>query len=220
MRSSPVLKTGAFLVALCWCAFGQGNETKGLPPRNTAADYQAQAKAGTVTLAAEFAGHSVPTPQGTFSTEDFVTVEMGVFGPPEAHVTLSADDFSIRINGKKVPSPSQPYALILKSLKDPDWVPPDAGEGGKSKSKGGLTGSGGGEKGGGDDPPPAPAKMPLELQRAMAQKVQKSVLPEGDRALPVAGLLFFPFRGKTDSIRSMELIYSGSAGKVTLALQP
>jgi hypothetical protein len=110
--------------------------------------------------------------------------------------------------------------LILKSLKDPDWVPPDAGEGGKSKSKGGLTGSGGGEKGGGDDPPPAPAKMPLELQRAMAQKVQKSVLPEGDRALPVAGLLFFPFRGKTDSIRSMELIYSGSAGKVTLALQP
>ena len=134
--------------------------------------------------------------------------------------TLSADDFSLRINGKKMPVPSQPYALILKSLKDPEWVPADPGEGGKSKSKGGISGGGGGDSGGGDDPPPPPPKMPLELQRAMAQKVQKSVLPEGDRPLPVAGLLFFPYRSKTDTIRSMELIYSGAAGKATLALQP
>jgi hypothetical protein len=108
--------------------------------------------------------------------------------------------------------------LILKSLKDPEWVPPDAGEP-KGKSKGGLTGGGGGDQGGGGDPPPAPAKMPLELQRAMALKVQKSVLPEGDRAVPVAGLLFFPYRGKADSIRTMELIYAGPAGKATLTLQ-
>ena len=219
MPLSRALKTGVFLVALCLCANGQTNETKGLPPRNTAADYQAQAKAGTVTLAAEFAGHSVPTPQGTFSTEDYVVVETGWFGPPEARLTLSIDDFSLRINGKKMPVPSQPFALILKSLKDPDWVPPDAGEP-RSKSKGGLTGGGGGGQGGGDDAPPPPAKMPLELQRAMAQKVQKAVLPEGDRPLPVAGLLFFPYRSKTDSIRSMELIYAGPVGKATLALQP
>ena len=60
----------------------------------------------------------------------------------------------------------------------------------------------------------------IELQRAMALKVQKAVPPEGDRALPVAGLLFFQFRGKTDGIKSMELVYSGSAGKATIALQP
>jgi hypothetical protein len=173
-----------------------------------------------VTLAAEFAGHGVPTAQGTFSTEDYVVVEMGVFGPPEARLTLSAGDFSLRINGKKMPTPSEPYALILKSLKDPEWVPPDSGGEGK-KSKGGITGGGGDQGGGGGgDPPPSPPKMPLELQRAMAQKVQKAVLPEGDRALPVAGLLFFSYRGKTDSIRSMELIYSGPAGKATVALQP
>ena len=84
MRFFPVLKTGCLLAALCWCAYGQGTEIKGLPPRNSATDYQAQAKVGSVTLAAEFAGHSVPTSQGTFSTEDYVTVEMGVFGPPDA----------------------------------------------------------------------------------------------------------------------------------------
>jgi hypothetical protein len=219
MRFSSGLKICAFLVAFCWCAFGQTPEIKGLPPRAAPSDYQAQAKAGTVTLAAEFAGHAVPTSDGTFETEDYVTVELGLFGPADARLTISADDFSLRINGKKMPVPSQPYVSIVKSLKDPNWVPPDPGEG-KSKSKGGITGGGGGGGGGGNDPPPPPPKMPFELQRAMALKVQKAVLSEGDRALPVAGLLFFSFRGKTDGIHSLELIYSGPAGKATLALEP
>jgi hypothetical protein len=195
----------------------QTSEIKGMPPRASAADYQAQGKAGMVMIGAEFAGHGVPTPQGTFNTEDYVVVETGLFGPADGHATISADDFSLRINGKKMPLPSQPFALILKSLKDPEWVPPDFEEG-KGKSKGSITGGGGG--GGGNDPPPLPPKMPLELQRAMAQKVQKAVLPEGDRALPVAGLLFFQFHGKTEGLRSIELVYSGPAGKATLSLQP
>jgi hypothetical protein len=62
--------------------------------------------------------------------------------------------------------------------------------------------------------------MPMELQRAMQQHVQKASLPEGDRALPQAGLIFFQYRGKTEKIHSLELTYAGPAGKVTLALQP
>jgi hypothetical protein len=46
------------------------------------------------------------------------------------------------------------------------------------------------------------------------------VLPEGDRPLPQANLLFFEFHGKTARIRSVELVYTGPAGKATLALQP
>ena len=68
--------------------------------------------------------------------------------------------------------------------------------------------------------PPAPVHMPIELQRAMAQHVQKAALPEGDRALPQAGLIFFEYRGKTERIHSLELIYTGPAGKATLTLQP
>ena len=34
--------------------------------------------------------------------------------------------------------------------------------------------------------------------------------------LPVAGLVFFPYRGKDTSIHAVELIYSGAAGKATL----
>jgi hypothetical protein len=54
----------------------------------------------------------------------------------------------------------------------------------------------------------------------MAQRVQKATLPEGDRALPLAGLIFFQYRGKTQGIHSIELIYAGPAGKASLTLQP
>jgi hypothetical protein len=54
----------------------------------------------------------------------------------------------------------------------------------------------------------------------MAQHVQKAALPEGDRTLPQAGVIFFQYRGKTKGIHSIELIYAGPAGNATLTLQP
>jgi len=49
----------------------------------------------------------------------------------------------------------------------------------------------------------------------MQQRVQKAALPEGDRPLPQAGLLFFEHRGETKKIKSLDLIYSGPTGKTT-----
>ena len=40
----------------------------------------------------------------------------------------------------------------------------------------------------------------------------------GERPLPQAGLLFFLYRGKSEGIKSLELIYNGAAGKATLDL--
>jgi hypothetical protein len=191
-------------------------QSKGLPPRASASEYQAQAQAGTVSIGAEFAGHSVPTPEHTYSAEDYIVVEAGLFGPPGARTTLSRDDFSLRINGKKTAAPSEPYELVFHSLKDPEWQPPEAKE--EKESKGGLSTGGGG--GGGDKVPPLPPKMPFPLRRAMEQQVQKAAMVEGERPLPQAGLLFFQYRGKAEGIKSMELIYSGAAGKATLTLQP
>jgi hypothetical protein len=191
-------------------------QAKGMPPRATAADYQAQAKAGDVTIGAEFLGHAVPTPEQTLSAEDYVVVEAGLFGPPGGRTTLARDDFSLRINGKKTSLPSEPYELVFKSLKDPQWQPPEAPE--AKESKGGLTTGGGG--GGGDKLPPIPPKMPFSLRRAMEQHVQKAAMQEGDRLLPQAGLLFFLYRGKVEGIKSLELTYSGAAGKAMLTLEP
>ena len=152
MRLSPALRIGVWITALCLCVQAQNppgkdaqiNEVKGLPPRVAPTDYQAQAQAGTVTVAAEFTGHSVATTQGTFSTEDYVVVETALFGPPGARIRLSIEDFSLRINEKKTLS-SQPYGLVFHSLKDPEWEPPVPAE---SKSK---TSIGGGGQGGKSD---------------------------------------------------------------------
>ena len=194
----------------------QVGEGRGTPPRAAATDYQAHAVAGTVTVAAEFLGHTIPAEQGTltYTTEDFVGVEAAFFGPPGAHLKLSVDDFTLRINEKKVPSASVPVGLVYRSLKDPTWSPPETED--TKKSSTGI--STGGKPGAGDVP--APVHMPFPLQRAMEQRVQKAAMPEGDRALPEAGVIFFRYHGKETSIHSMELVYAGPAGTATLALQP
>jgi len=193
-------------------------EFKGMPPRVAPTEYQAHAPTGKVTIGAEFMGHFVPTPDHTFSTEDYVVVEAGIFGPPGARTTLSRDDFSLRVNGKKNVLPSEPYEVVFKSLKDPEWQPPKTDD--DKDSKGGLTTGGGPNDPGGDKLPPIPPKMPFPLRRAMEQQVQRSFMEQGDRALPQAGLLFFPYRGKREGIHSLELIYSGAGGQVTLTLEP
>jgi hypothetical protein len=230
MRSASVLSTGLLITGVWLSVLGlpaqdqndQGPNAKelpgkGMPPRAAAGEYQAQAKAGTVTIGAEFEGHSVPTPEHTYSSEDYVVVEAGFFGPPDAHITLSRDDFSLRINARKVASPSEPYELVFHSLKDPEWQPPESEES-KGGSKTSL--STGGANGTSGSAPPPPPKMPFPLRRAMEQHVQKAAMQEGDRPLPQAGLLFFRYGGKTEGIKSIELIYSGAAGKASLDLQP
>ncbi len=207
------------IAAVGLCARGQNappspTEVKGMVPRTAPADYQVHAQAGSITIAAEFMGHAIPSLEGNLSTEEYVVVETGIYGAPGARTTLSIGDFSLRINGKKTAEESQPFGLVVRSVRDPEWLPPELPS---SKSKATSLS-------GGDQPPepktsPTPIKIPFEVQRGWNQRVQKEVLPEGDRALPQAGLLFFEYRGKIEKIRSLELIYSGPAGKATLKLQ-
>jgi hypothetical protein len=212
----PEFRAGALLpAALTIALFGAAaaqevNPAQALPPRATPGDYRAYAQAGKVTIAADFAGHGIPTVDAVFSTEDYIVVEIGIFGPSDARVNLSYKDFSLRVNGKKGLLPAQPYESAFHSLKDPEWIPPDPG----SKSKTSI-GSGGGQS----DPAAAPAKMPIGMQLAMERKVKMASLAEGERPLPEAGLVFFSFGGKIDSLHSIELIYNGAAGKVTLPLE-
>lgn len=228
MRFTCVLRTSLAVCAVM--GFGvlgvSGQEenpkeplTKGMPPRVAATEYQGHGQAGSIMIGAEFDGHSIPTPEHTFSTEDYVVIEAAFFGPPGAHLNLSRDDFSLRVSGKKMPLGSEPYELVLKTLKDPEWQPPESADSKDKGSKGGLTTGGGGDQGG-DKLPPLPPKMPFPLRRAMEQQVERSAMEIGDRPLPQAGLLFFLYRGKTENIKSLELIYSGAAGKATIDLQP
>jgi hypothetical protein len=198
-------------------ADAQASETRGMPARATPGDYQAHAAAGPVTVGAEFFQHTVPTPGGLLMTEDYVVVEAGLFGPPGTKTTVNPGDFTLRINERKNPQSSEPYSMVFKSLKDPEWEPDVPAE-----QKGGKTSlsSGGGNKGNPGDPPPVVPKPPFKLQREWNLRMQKLAFPEGDRALPQAGLLFFKYGGKPSGIHSLELIYNGPSGKASLALQP
>jgi hypothetical protein len=221
MRFISVFHSGALVAAACLCmqaqqarSIEQPAEAKGIPPRAAPTEYLTQAQAGTATVAAEFKGHSIPTAQGTLTSADYVVVEVALFGPPGARAQLSFSDFSLRINGRKAPYASQPYGLVLASVKDPEWEPPNATP---AKQKTSMVGSGGGDRG---NEPPAPVKVPVDVQRGWAKRVQQWALPEGDRALPQAGLIFFEYRGKGTGIRTIELTYAGSAGNVTMNLEP
>ena len=216
-RSAGIL---VFIAAGALIGVGQEKEAKpelkGLQPRVSPTDYQVQGKAGDITVAAEFDGHAVPVEEGSpLTSEDYVVAEVAFFGQPGAKLALSPDQFSLRINGKKQTLSSEPLELVFKSLKDPEWLPPETADSKKSK-----TSIGGGGGGAADNGPPRPVHMPIELRRAMELKVRRAALPEGDRALPQAGLLFFSYRGKEKSIASVELIYQGPAGKATLNLHP
>lgn len=192
-------------------------EASGLPARATPADYQAQAKAGNFTIAAEFTGHGIPNSGLPLNSEDYVAVELALFGPPDARLVITASDFSLRINGKKDLVPSAPWGLVAKNIKDPEWIPPDAPETQKSKG-GGISAGGQGGQGAGSLPP-LPPKVPIELLRNWQGRVKQAALWEGDRPLPQAGLVFFLHRGKTEKIQSVELVYKGPAGEATLSLR-
>jgi hypothetical protein len=205
------------MAAVCVCLGAQTpapTEIKGMPPRASAAEYQAHAKVGDLTIGAEFTGHAIVSVQGTLTTEDFVVIETGIFGPAGAHTTLSIENFTLRVNGKKTPLASEPYGRVIGNIKDPEWEPPKP-----PKSKTSIGGSGQEEKADPNAPPPI-VHIPIEVQRAMAQRVQKAALPEGDRALPVAGLIFFQYRGQAKGIHSLELIYNGPAGQTSMRMQP
>ena len=224
MPFAASLKSGALcaaILAFAFCVRAQEPaalpKPEGIPPRAAPTDYEFHAKAGKLTIAAEFTGHAVGTPEGTLTTDDFVVVEAAVYGPPGMRANLSFGDFSLRINGKKTPSPGEPYGLVVKNLKDPNMVPPASEKSATSLTSGSQ--AGGGAIGQTDTSPP-PVKIPLEVRRNWEQRLQKASLPEGDRLLPQAGLLFFRYHGKEEKIQSIELIYSSEEGQTTFSLQP
>ena len=187
-----------------------------MPPRAAPTDYAAHAQAGAITIGADFTGHSVGTQDGLLTTADYVVIEVGVFGAPGAKLMLSVDDFSLRINGGKKVIPREPYELVTKSLKDPDYVEPETNKSSKTIVNSGAS------KDGADPnaPPPALIPIPFEVRHGWELRVKRDSLEIGDRTLPQAGLLFFPYGSGTKGIRSVQLMYNGPAGKATLSIHP
>jgi len=193
-----------------------------LQPRSGPGEYQAHGDAGSVTVAADYMGHSVPTPEEIYNTEDYVVVEAALFSSSGERLKISPNNFSLRINGKK-DLPSLSYLVIVKSTKDPAWEP-TASE--KKEHETSISSSNNGGRSGSILNNPSAVNstptlhIPPEVRHQMELRIQKASLAEGERTLPQAGLLYFSYHGKDKGIQSIELVYAGPTGTTTLALQP
>jgi hypothetical protein len=94
-------------------------------------DYQTQAKVGPYTIAAEFTGHAFPTEEAVLTAQDYVAVELAIYGPADSKLVITATDFSLRINRRKEPLPSQAWLLATRNVRDPEWIPEGTGAGGE-----------------------------------------------------------------------------------------
>jgi hypothetical protein len=174
--------TAVFLAAAAFVS------AQGTSPQSAATDYPVHiALNDGFTMGAEYLVHSIPSPRGYYVVEEFLVVEIGVFGPKSARLNISADQFALHLNGLKTAiGPASP-GIIASGI-----------------TMGRMPGS--------------PQGDGSEDQMSIEDRIKHSAVPEGELRTPFAGLLFFPFRGKTRSIKTMDLLYNGPAGTVALKL--
>jgi len=201
-------------------------------PKNKAADYPAHGTAGNISVGADYLVHSIPAGNQTFLARDYLVVEVAVFPGKDAPVEIGGNTFTLRISGKNlVLSPDSP-GFVAASLRYPDWemhprAEASAGVGdtgvilGRPSAVGRFPG----------DPTPTQNRLPqpprapndrngIEQQEPERAEdvIARTALPEGATARPVSGFLYFPYKGKTKSIKSVELIFRDKSGTVTLPL--
>lgn len=225
MRSTAFLLTAAL-------AFGQG-----VPPRGDASVYAARGVAGQVTFAADYLVRSIPVPGGVLVSKGYLVVDLAVFGPP--HINLSPAYFSLRLNGSKAALLAQQPFIVANSF---DYRRADPGETGDGLTLGASTGNASIILGPPQNPPngkqvpepnarnsPPPRRVPetpnpyivvkAQPNETPHKQVEKAALPSGDVDAPISGALFFAYTGKPESLKTVELLYDGPAGKVTLKLR-
>jgi hypothetical protein len=208
---------------------------QGLTPREKAADYpvHAEVKDG-FTIAAEYLVHTLPTGKDALVANDYLVVEVAVFGPRGKRIDLSQGNFTLLLDtgkkgGKTALSPDS-AGSVAASIKFSDWTqkPHVEAEGGVGNASVGfgppMTPRFPGDPSVRTMPPsPVPDQNPAGIEKeqplSIDERVQRVSLPTGQLAPPAAGLIFFPFEGKTKSIKTLELVYEGPAGRVVLKLE-
>lgn len=203
----------------------------GVKERAKPADYPVHALLPGLTIGAEFMVHSFSGPYRTYTAPDYLVVEVAVY--PETPLTVSVSQFSLRVNGKKERVFAQTPQFVAASLKYSDWTrrpaaTVGAGAGnvgvilGPRQSQGRFPGDNRSRQ------PPAPPKAPIPPPPGGYEKPEEldapelaveTALPEGKTRFPVAGYLYFPYKGKISAIKKLELIYDSPAGTAILRLR-
>ncbi len=223
------LRLCACVLAVCAAAWPQG----GTQPKAAAADYPVHAKAGELAVGAEYLVHSFSSGGQTFFAPDYLVIEVAVYPPKGRELRLSTGQFMLRMNGRKGVLFPEPSGFVGASLKYSDWENPrslEAGIGmggtdvilGRTTSAPRFPGDRRESERRSPPVPKAPGQVPggVEKQQSLtpAEAAVESALPEGAHAGPAGGHIYFRYKGKTKSIKKLELIYQQGEQQTVLRL--
>jgi hypothetical protein len=198
---------------------------QGTTPKSKADEYEVHAATRAVDIGAEFMVHSVLAEEQSTVVKDYLVVEVALFPPRGVAANSDHGNFTLRLNGKAVLQATP--QMVALSMQHPDWNPRPRVEGGAGVGNTDVILG----RPVPQDPPygngpvrraPVP-RPPSDEERAgidpperltASQLVVRTALPEGEFEGPVSGYLYFPFRGKTASIKSLELLYEGTVLKL------
>ncbi len=199
--------------------------------KKAASDYPVHAELAQGAIAAEYLVRSLPARGRTFMARDHLIVEVALFPPKGEKLAVALSQFSLRIN-KKERIAAQGPEFLAASFKYPDWEMRPRLEGIAGVNDGGVVvGRPQPAERFPGDPRPAQSRLPPQprapetqptVEQAPAVQPEDAVmqlaLRDGEITTARSGYLYFPFKGKTRSLRSVELLYQGPAGSAALRL--
>ncbi len=214
------MRAPALLLLAAGAAWAQGTT-----PRSKAAEYPVHGVAGSVAIGAEYMVRSISGQGAMFVARDYLVVEVALYPDPDHPLDVNAGRFTLRLNGKKNVLLPQAPAMVAASLKYADWeqrtnLEATAGAGnvgvivGRPRSQERFPGDRRGE-----DRLPAPPRAPGQEDPSGQEKREPvraedvavtAALPEGRARGPVGGYLYFAYKGKAGSLKSVELLYEGT----------
>ena len=172
-------------------------------------------------MGAEFMIHSFSEGEASYIAPDYLVVEVALYPPRAKAIEIGLSQFHLRVNGKKQPLPAQPPQMVAMSLSHPQWreaprLEADAGMGNVGVGIGhprpedipGMPPEPGTRR-------PPPPEVPKDNPGGIGPRepvrpeelVVRTALPEGEIHSPRSGFLYFAYKGKIGSIKSLELLY-------------
>ncbi len=215
------MRTALLLSLAAAVALGQGTD-----PKPKADDYDVHAATSKGALGAEFMVHSFSGRGQTYVAKDYLVVEVALYPPKGQGIQVRPGEFSLRVNGRKTLLTPVSPSEVVSSLQHADWSLNRGVElGGTLGNTGVILGRPApsripGEPSGRAPQPPrapdsgSPGGIDPEPRVTAAELVVETALPEDPRRGPIAGFLYFPYKGKPSGIKSLELLFEDAALKL------
>jgi hypothetical protein len=197
--------------ALLLCCAGLA-WAQGTTPKSSAAEYEVHAATAAVEIGAEFMVHSVLSEDQSAVLKDYLVIEVALFPPKRIPLESDSGSFTLRLNGKTVPRATP--QMVAAAIERPEWSPGPRRDGDVPQRP--PYGNVPGQRMPIPRPPTAEERAGIDPRERVtpAQLVARTALPQGRFDGAVSGYLYFPFKGKTSAIRTLELTYDGTGLKL------